>query len=181
MSDMLQGKLEKNPDMRVGQSVVGDPAFPVDVDDPMGAEQTQRVRNRRLAQVDHCGDVAHRHPARQQRDQDTHSAGITQQTENVGQIDDLLIRGHAGPNLLNLLGVQAPRATTFGPSRACLVHDSHATRSLCSDGADGFLERRRLALDGRVLDVVAVAEHTEHRVENALIVAIGSDDDVPAG
>ena len=128
VSHMLQGQLEEDPHMRVGQRIVGDPAVAFDFDDPMGAQQAQRVRNSRLAQLDHGGNVPHRHPARQQGDQDANTSGIAEQAEHIGQVDDFSSCGHARPDLLHLLRVNPPRHLTRIAGARLVIYGSHNIR-----------------------------------------------------
>ena len=103
--------------MRVGESVVCVPPFSMNVDDAVGAQEPKGVGGGRLAQFDDGREIANRHRAGKQGDQDADPAGFAEKVEDVRKIDDGACRRHSFSHMVDLCGIDQTFRGSVGAGR----------------------------------------------------------------
>jgi len=101
--------------VRVVEGVVHHPSGTPVAKDARRAQQPQGMRHRRFGGVDHRGDVAHAEfTGFDERVQDLDAGGVTEQTEEVGQVPDLFAADLSLLGCSDALVVDDPHRATVG-------------------------------------------------------------------
>jgi len=91
---MGQRHVKEQPYVSICKPVVSHPPGPAYLDHPVGPQQSQVMRYRRLAGPGHRGQVADAHFAFQQGDEYPQSSGVREQAEHIGEPGYVVFGGH---------------------------------------------------------------------------------------
>lgn len=93
--DVVHGEVQQGSHMRVIELVVGLSSGPLDFDDAMGAKKVQRMRHGRLTETGNPGEISDPKASDQESTQNAHASGVAEQREDVRDVGDGPIMGHA--------------------------------------------------------------------------------------
>src|SRR5689334_18563120 len=121
-------EVDQHPHVRVVEPVERVPAVPPYGDHAVRAEQPQRMRGRRLAEAGDRRQIADTELTVEQCDQQLQPPRITEQTEDVGGVDDVVLGRHPRVHARDALGIDEPDRALVQALHICrTVHMSRLT------------------------------------------------------